>query len=174
MLRATSLLHLPYTLHNPYKHLSHAPRPVTLHFPSSTHTLVQVTSLNPNYLTLLLCLSILSRTQHEPLTKPECQDLMQQNTVYIVFTLGHAGPRIFRGPVKNPSPAPPRGAGPGIIVFSPRPILRLVPRISGAPFSQFSRAPFQLFPANSSFRVPGFCGTPPGAPLWRGNFAPGM
>ena len=86
VLRATGPLHVPYTLHNPYKHLSHAPKPVTLHSPSCTHTLVQVTSLNPNYLTLLLCLSILSRTQHEPLTSRNAKTL-RNTTLYIVLSL---------------------------------------------------------------------------------------
>ena len=69
----------------------------------------------------------------------------------LVFTMGHAGPRIFWGHTKNPHPTPPC-----------------------SPFSQFSGAPFQLSPANSLFRVPGFCGTPPGAPLSRSDFAPGI
>ena len=51
MLRATGPLHVPYTLRIPCKHLSYAPEPVTL---SCTCTLVQVTSLNLDYLTLSL------------------------------------------------------------------------------------------------------------------------
>ena len=86
VLRATGPLHVPCTLRIPYKHICHVPKPVTLHSPSCTRTLVQVTSLNPDYLTFLLCLSILSRTQHEPLTKLLCQDLAQHNTVYSSFS----------------------------------------------------------------------------------------
>ena len=82
LLRATSPLHVPCTLRIPYKNLSHVPKPITLHSPSCTCTLVQGTSLNPDYLTFLLCPSILSRTQHEPFTKPLCQDLAQHNTLY--------------------------------------------------------------------------------------------
>ena len=41
-------------LHVPYKHLPHFPKPVTLHSPSCTCTLVQITSLNLDYLTILL------------------------------------------------------------------------------------------------------------------------
>ena len=84
--RATGPLHVPSTLHIPYKHLSHAPEPVTL---SCTCTLVEVTSLNLDYLTfpLFSCIFLfLSCTQHEPLTKPLCQDLVQHNTVYSSFS----------------------------------------------------------------------------------------
>ena len=48
VLRATGPLHVPYTLHIPCKHLFYAPEPVTQ---SCTCTLVQVTSLNLDYLT---------------------------------------------------------------------------------------------------------------------------
>ena len=41
-------------LHVPYKYLSHVPKPVTLYSPSSTCILVQVTSLNLDYLTFPL------------------------------------------------------------------------------------------------------------------------
>ena len=51
LLRATGPLHVPYTLRIPCKHPSYAPEPVTL---SCTCTLVQVTSLNLDYLTLSL------------------------------------------------------------------------------------------------------------------------
>ena len=51
LLRATGPLHVPYTLRIPCKHLSYAPEPVTL---SCTCTLVQVTSLNLDYLAFSL------------------------------------------------------------------------------------------------------------------------
>ena len=89
MLRATSPLHVPCNLPNPYKHLSYAPEPITLHFLSCTCTLVQVTSLNLDYLTfpLFSCIFLfLSRMQHEPLTKLLCQDLTQHNTLYSSFS----------------------------------------------------------------------------------------
>ena len=83
MLRAAGPLHVPY------KHLSHSPEPITLHSPSCTCTLVQVTSLNLDYITfpLFSCIFLfLSRTQNEPLTKLLCQDLVQLNTVYSSFS----------------------------------------------------------------------------------------
>ena len=43
-------------LYVPYKHLSHFPKPVTLHSPSCTCILVQVTSLNLDYITISLSL----------------------------------------------------------------------------------------------------------------------
>ena len=46
---ATGPLHVPCTLNIPNKHLSYAPEPITLHSPSCTCTLVQVTSLNLDY-----------------------------------------------------------------------------------------------------------------------------
>ena len=58
------------------------------------------------------------------------------------------------------------GAGRRIDFFSHRTLSRPVPRNSGAPFP--------LSPTDSPFRVPGFCWAPPGAPLSRINFAPGM
>ena len=51
VLRSTGPLHVPCTLRIPYKHLSYASEPVTL---SCTCTLVQVTSLNLDYLTFPL------------------------------------------------------------------------------------------------------------------------
>ena len=39
--------------------------------------------------------------------------LLTDHVLRLVCTPGHAGPRIFRGPAKNPRPAPPRGAGRG-------------------------------------------------------------
>ena len=89
LLRATGPLHVPCTLHIPYKHLSYAPEPITLQSPSCTCTLVQVTSLNLDYLTfpLFSCIFLfLSCTQHERLTKLFCQDLVQHNTVYSSFS----------------------------------------------------------------------------------------
>ena len=77
----------PYTFLN--NHLSHFPKPVTLHSPSCTCILVQVTSLNLDYITfpLFSCIFLfLSRTQHEPLTKLLGQDLAQHNTVYSSFS----------------------------------------------------------------------------------------
>ena len=76
-------------LHVLYKHLSHSPKPVTLHSTSCTCTLVQVTSLNLDCITfpLFSCIFLfLSRTQHESLTKLLCQDLAQHNTVYSSFS----------------------------------------------------------------------------------------
>ena len=91
----------------------------------------------------------------------------------LVFTAGHAGPRILRGPTKNPCTAPPRGAGNHFFFTLPRHSPSGAPHFQG-PLSQFPRAPFQLSPANSLFRVPGFCGAPPGALLLQSNFAPRM
>ena len=87
MLQATGPLHVPCTLHIPYKHLSHAPKPVTLH--SRLVHILLFTSLNLDYLTspLFSCIFLfLSHTQHEPLTKLLCQDLAQHNTVYSSFS----------------------------------------------------------------------------------------
>ena len=87
LLRATGPLHVPSTLHIPYKHLSHAPEPVTLR--SRLVHILLFTSLNLDYLTLSFssCIFLfLSRTQHEPLTKLLCQDLAQHNTLYSSFS----------------------------------------------------------------------------------------
>ena len=87
MLRATGPLHVPSTLHIPYKHLSHAPKPVTLR--SRLVHILLFTSLNLDYLSfpLFYCIFLfLSRTQHEPLTKLLCHDLAQHNTVYSSFS----------------------------------------------------------------------------------------
>ena len=73
----------------------------------------------------------------------------------LVFASGHAGPRIFRGPAKNPRPAPHCGAGRGIFFFRPAlpgPRFRFPPQIarSGA---RFLRGTIQG-PANcSQFRA---------------------
>ena len=87
VLRATGPLHVPCALHIPYKHLSHALKPVTLH--SCLVHILLFTSLNLDYLTFSLfsCIFLfLSRTQYEPLTKLLCQDLAQHNTVYNSFS----------------------------------------------------------------------------------------
>ena len=91
--------------------------------------------------------------------------LKDYHSKYLAFTPGHAGPRIFRGPAKNPRTAPPRGAGRGINFFSPRPVPRLGPRISGAPFLKFPGPRLYTPPADSPFRGPVFFGAPSGAPL---------
>ena len=80
-------LYTSSTLHIPYKHLSHAPKPVTLR--SRLVNILLFTSLNLDYLTFPFFSRIflfLSRTQHEPLTKLLCQDLAQHNTVYSSFS----------------------------------------------------------------------------------------
>ena len=87
VLRATGHLQVLHTLHIPYKHLSHAPKPVTLH--SRLVHLLLFTALNLDYLTFPLFFFVflfLSRTQHEPLTKLLCQDLAQHNTAYSSFS----------------------------------------------------------------------------------------
>ena len=87
MLRATGPLHVPYTLHIPYKHLFHAPKPVTLR--SRLVHILLFASLNLDYLTFpfFSCIFLfLSCMQHEPLTKLLCQDLAQHNTVYSSFS----------------------------------------------------------------------------------------
>ena len=75
----------------------------------------------------------------------------------LVFASGHAGPRIFRGPAKNPRPAPHCRAGRGIFFFSPRPVPRPGPRTSGAPFSRFPgphfRFPLQIPRSGAPFFV---------------------
>ena len=90
---------------------------------------------------------------------------------------GACGAPNFPGPAKNPRTAPPRGAGRGgagdLFFFTPPRSPSGAPHFRGPVFTVF-RGPFQLSPANSPFRVPGFRGAPPGAPLSPSNFAPGM
>ena len=87
LLRATGPVHLACTLYIPYKHLSHAAKPVTLR--SRLVHILLFTSLNLDYLTFPLFSYIFlffSCTQHEPLTKLLCQDVEQHNTVYCSFS----------------------------------------------------------------------------------------
>ena len=61
--------------------------------------------------------------QNAPITVGTARDLLSPIT-YVVFASGHAGPRIFQGPAKNPRPALHCGAGRGIFFFLPRPVPR--------------------------------------------------
>ena len=80
----------------------------------------------------------------------------------VEFASGHAGPRIFRGPAKNPRPAPHCGAGRGIFFFPPRPVPRPGPRTSGAPFLRFPGPRFRFPPQIPRSGAPFFAGHRPG------------